>query len=140
MRLSAHMRSQGPERSFFFRRVHLRSTCSKVTWIEAINFGHWCELSLKPTDEHCALFETKKVPGSYSASLVGRWNGLRRNAGAQHEIVASSPGCFASARRRRFRNYCVQCNQDTGEFVCSGIFDKVGIASVCITAIRSPNG
>jgi hypothetical protein len=48
------MPAQSLEKSFFFLQARRRSTCSKATPIEAINFARSYKLCLKPTDENPA--------------------------------------------------------------------------------------
>src|SRR5205814_6325010 len=54
------------------------------------------------------------------------WNGLRRDAGAKHEIVAGVADRFASPCGCRVRNRRVQRNQDARELICTGSLGKYG--------------
>ena len=65
-------------------------------------------------DENAQVISTQKTARHARRGVPSpmRRNGLRRNVGAEHEVVARAADCSRSARRRRRRHHRFQRDQD----------------------------
>src|SRR6266702_7780360 len=93
-RLSALMRPPNPAKSSFFRRVHLPSTCLRVTPIAAISSALLSKPSLNEKEVQNAKpaqIQTQKTPRHRRAPAPSHFRergGLRRYGRAEHDIIA----------------------------------------------------
>src|SRR5882762_3853473 len=98
-----------PARSFFFRRVHLPSTCSKVMPTGAINFAPSFKPSLNEKEVQnakAAEIQTKKTPRhrrapkAFGAAHWCDYGRVRRFGRTEHETIARVADRTAAARCR----------------------------------------
>src|SRR5438105_1309684 len=123
-----------PAKSFFFRRAHLPSTCSKAMPTAAISSA----LSSKPSPNEKevqnakdAEIQAKKTPRHRRAAAAAHWRDcgrVWRFGRTEHETFAGVVDCVTAARCRGGRHHRVQRDQNAS-----------GVAAFCAVADQSRN-
>src|ERR1700726_4381685 len=112
-----------PAKSFFFRRVHLPSTCSRVMPIGEIIFAPSFKPCLNEKEVQNAKdveIQTKKTSGHRRATTAAHGcdcSRVRRFSRTEHEALARVIDRAAAARRRSGRHHRVQCDQNAPDIV-----------------------